>query len=284
MLLLLPNDTMGDIFKFLSLDQKRSVGLTCSKLWHMYQEILSKHIELKYFQEQLVLISHFETGLISIDNDGCDFGGPEIYHVSMVQDNIQLTKEEAFEEYKASLDKIVVETIKNRDLYNQLEIPAMIKYLINIWIKCPSKLLRLVPYDILKIYLDDVEKFNLEFVMLFDLYGSSESHRYISNIENMWNCRDKIVKYQIYSLIFSVKEEFKLLLGRYPDAYAKIPKINGTRYFVIDPEYKIHKPYIGGDLEYRQIKKNEIQYLGYYYGNSMDVLNNYLGWILGKFE
>lgn len=334
MLLLLPNDTLGEILEFLSLDQKRNLGLTCSKLWHMYRTLLSKQPELKYFQEQLILIRQYETNLISMDEDDydCDFRYPKTNKAQIGFLNLPppipidrvdeymanyalgipnnfghpvpasvpldqrdqymancalikpLTKEEAFEKYQAKLEQIITDTVNNKDRYNSLEIPIRIKYIINIWLKYPSKLLRLVPVDILQRYLADVQRLGLEYVMLFDLHNSPGGYRYISGKRNMWNCGEHIVTYQIYSLSFSVNAEFQLLMGMYDACEANMPLIDGKRYFVIDPEYKVHERDDWGDLEYQRVEKDQIKFGGYYTGESDVLLQNYLGWIINQFK
>ena len=236
-------DCASIIFNYLPLESARALGLTCSQFFPIYRKYLCAHPTLNHFKEILIKIREKEAReLVEKENLEGFFMSKiykkldvNYYHIEQIlkpdirrdfgrgrrqippPTNVKtISKEEAdlaYNAYLAALDSIITNTQQNHADYNELPLPTFVKYLIAIWIKYPSKYLRLVPYEILKQYLTTCETLGADFCVLFKTTQRCCSGPHVTDKEDIWNLGDKMVDLDEVLMAFSRTQTDSFLFG-----------------------------------------------------------------------
>ena len=226
------------ILNYLSIESARALGLTCSKFYIIYQKYVSCHPLLTHFKDILIKIQQKEEKELKTKenferfitrkipkNPGKNFypdfrqtqAGRGILIPRAASQNSRIISKKnadiAYNLYLVQLDQIIFNTQQNREFYHSLPLPAFIKYLISIWMKYPSKYIRLVPFEILKQYLEDCEALNADYCLLFKTTQQCCLKPHISDDENIWNLKDKMIDLDEVIFAFSRTKEESFLFG-----------------------------------------------------------------------
>ena len=236
------------ILNYLSIESARSFGLTCSKHFGVYRKYVCAHPTLNHFKEILIKIREKEA-IELVDKEDLDgFTQSQIYKDLHGYSDIihyagdfkpdfrglgrgqgrgnriprpepkKVSPEEsdtAYKLYLKQLDSIIFNTRQNKQHYNSLLLPTFVKYLINIWFVYPSKYIRLGPLDILKQYLADCEELDADYCLLFKTTQRCCTGPHISDNENIWNVKDKMVDLDEVLIAFSRAQEDSFLFGAF---------------------------------------------------------------------
>lgn len=313
------NDNIMTICNYLSIESAHAFGLTCSRHFTLYRKYICKHPTLNHFKETLIKIREREIKSLVQRNNDWNFSMSPIYEKlrdkyskniptdptdpqlqwrwqlinrplgkSMKEwlDIPQDEQEFAYQCYCKALDTIIINTQKNRELYNELPLPVFVKYLINIWFLYPSKYLRLVPVEVLQQYLTDCDQLSADYCLLFKTMQRSCSGPHISDKENIWNLGDKIVDWNEVLVAFSRTKEDSFLFGLIDVENNGEPPLTicnscaqskpcsaKCRYYYIDYENRFPDSYI------RKRKIGEMDHnhsYGYYEGTFLDIFNYFV--------
>lgn len=307
---LLNKDCVILILNYLSLDSAREVGLTCQKFWAIYQGYLSRHPQLNHFKNIAIRIQQKEPEQLTYEYGGYHdssaykklkkkysvkvpnpSAGRRPWKLPGEKDTIRQYSEIPQDErilahstYVQNLDAIISQARDDRPRYNELPIPAFVKYLINIWCKYPSKCMRMAPFEVLKQYLDDAQELGAEYCLLFKTVQTPCTGPDISDDPNIWNVKDKMVDSSEVILAFSRTQETSFIFGEFDidrsDSYPpfticdacgeSLPCPAKCKYYFIDYENRFPDSCFGkGKLE--QFSPN-----GYYEGPFLNIFNYFV--------
>ena len=157
------SDNILLIFNNLSFESARQFGLTCTSHFVLYRKYICVHPILNNFKETLIKIREKEEKELATKEYLEGFTMSKIYKdldinnvdiqqifkpdfrsgagrgIPMRRPPTQSSKiisketvELAYNSYLAQLDSIIANTQKNLTLYNELSLPVLVKYLINI--------------------------------------------------------------------------------------------------------------------------------------------------------
>ena len=303
-MLSLHRDCVILILNYLSLNDARTFGLTCQTLFEIYRSYLSRRADLKHFRDTLIKIQQREAERLTYEygeyaNSVTYKKLRKRYSIKIPNPNIgnrpwrfpgekdtirqwlEIPEEEsklAYSEYLTKLDEIIQKAQNDSDRYNELPLPTFVKYLINIWLKYPSKVIRMVPVDVLKQYLEDGAELGADYCLLFKTVQTPCSGPDISDEKNIWNIKDKIVDLDEVIIACSRTLENSFLFGEFDIEYQAYPPLTichdclnslpcplKCKYYFIDYENRF--PYSAidkGKLE--NCKPN-----GYYEGTFLEI-------------
>lgn len=210
------SDTIPLILNNLSLDDAKNFGLSCKKYFGIYKKYISTHPDLKFFSDFLKenqileenILNHPEAELRS------NFEIAYYEHIDSYLEN-RLESCPEYSTYLSKLDDIIRITRQNKDSYNSLNMPTKIKLLINIWLRYPSKRLRLVPSEVLNYYIQDTKILNIEYVAIFKLMIIPCIGSYMSRNDDIWNVRSHIIDTTEELIGFSVRDDNKFTYACY---------------------------------------------------------------------